>query len=253
MTPLAVELRGVTFSYGRVPVLVDVDLAVERGEFLGILGPNGAGKTTLLRLVLGLLAPGAGEVRVFGVTPSEARGRVGYVPQYARFDRDMPIRVEDVVLMGRLHANPFGPRWHDGDRAAAGRAMEAVEIAPLAGRQIRSLSGGQLQRTLIARALAMEPELLLLDEPTASVDTPVGRELYRTLSQLTDRMTVVLVTHDVGVLAREVESVACLNRRLFYHGTEELSAEVLERTYGRHVDLVSHGARHRHLGGHGGG
>lgn len=249
-TDTAVEMLGVSFSYGRSPVLEDVDLTVESGEFLGVLGPNGAGKTTLLRLLLGLLEPDAGEVRVLGGTPAHARGRVGYVPQFARFDRKMPIRVGDVVLMGRLRAHRFGPRWREEDREAAWRAMSMVELEGLAGRQVGSLSGGQLQRSLIARALAMEPELLLLDEPTASVDTPVGRELYATLAGLTDRMTVILVTHDVGVLAREVESVACLNRRLFYHGTEALSREVLEKTYGSEVDLVSHGAEHRHLGDH---
>lgn len=249
----AVELRGVDFSFGRTVVLEDVDLTVRRGEFLGVLGPNGAGKTTLLRILLGLLEPDAGEVRVLGTTPREARGRVGYVPQFARFDREMPVRVEDVVLMGRLHARRFGPRWRAEDREAARRAMAVVELGDLAERPVGSLSGGQLQRSLIARALAMEPELLLLDEPTASVDTPVGRELYRTLSELTDRMTVILVTHDVGVLSREVESVACLNRRLYYHGDEELTPELLEKTYGREVDLVSHASGHRPLGGHGGG
>ena len=248
----AIELRGVHFSYGRSVALEAVELTVRRGEFLGVIGPNGAGKTTLLRLLLGLLEPDAGEVRVLGVTPEEARGRVGYVPQFARFDLDMPMRVEDVVLMGRLHARRFGPRWRRDDRTAARRAMDVVELGELAQRQIGSLSGGQLQRSLIARALAMEPELLLLDEPTASVDTPVGRKLYQTLAGLTDRMTVVLVTHDVGVLSREVESVACLNRRLFYHGDEELGPELLEKTYGREVDLVSHPSGHRPLGGHGG-
>ena len=247
----AVELRGVDFSYGRSVALEGVDLTVRRGEFLGVIGPNGAGKTTLLRLLLGLIEPDAGEVRVLGVSPGAARGRVGYVPQFARFDLDMPLRVEDVVLMGRLHVHRFGPRWKDEDRAAARRAMDVVELGDLARRQIGSLSGGQLQRSLIARALAMEPELLLLDEPTASVDTPVGRQLYETLAGLTDRMTVVLVTHDVGVLSREVESVACLNRRLFYHGDEELRPELLEKTYGREVDVVSHPAGHRPLGGHG--
>ncbi len=252
MSVPAVEMRGVSFSYGRTRVLEEVDLTVERGEFLGVLGPNGAGKTTLLRLLLGLLEPASGTIEVLGVPPAGARGRVGYVPQYARFERDMPIRVEEVVLMGRLGAHRVGPRWRDEDREAARRALSAVELADLTGRQVANLSGGQLQRTLVARALAMEPELLLLDEPTASVDTGAGRELYRTLAELTGRMTVILVTHDVGVLAREVGSVACLNRRLHYHGTEALSREVLEKTYGRGVELVSHEAGHRHLGRHGG-
>lgn len=246
----AVELDGVWFSYGRVPVLEAVDLEVERGAFLGVIGPNGAGKTTLLKLVLGLLEPDRGRVRVLGRSPSEARGRVGYVPQFARFDPDFPIRVPDLVLMGRLGRARAFRGYGEADRRSARRAMERMEIADLADRQIRELSGGQLQRALVARALAMEPDLLLLDEPAASVDTRVGQSLYGLLERLSGEITVILVSHDIGVISREVESVACLNRRLFYHGDEELTPEMLEATYGAEVDLVAHGHPHRLLERH---
>ncbi len=248
----ALELEGVSFSYGRVPVLEDVDLRVERGGFLGIIGPNGAGKTTLLRLALGLLEPNSGRVRVLGGSPAEARGRVGYVPQHARFQRDFPILVREVVLTGRLGSEVSLGGWSDDDREAAARALERVELEGLGDRPVGTLSGGQLQRTLVARALAMEPELLLLDEPTASVDTRVGRRLYRLLDDLTERMTVILVSHDIGVLSREVRSVACLNRRLHYHGSGAMPREVLEEAYGGEVDLVAHGT-HRILDAHDGG
>ncbi len=247
----ALELEGVTFSFGRIPVLEEVDLRVDRGDFLGIIGPNGAGKTTLLRLALGLLEPDRGSVRVLGGTPAEARGRVGYVPQHARFQADFPILVREVVLMGRLGDGDVGQGWSGRDREAAARALERVEMEDLGERPVGSLSGGQLQRTLVARALAMEPELLLLDEPTASVDTRIGRRIYRLLEGLTERMTVVLVSHDIGVLSREVRSVACLNRRLHYHGTGRMPREALEEAYGGEVELVAHGP-HRVLDTHGG-
>lgn len=247
----AVELEGVSFSYGRVPVLEDVDLSVRRGAFLGVIGPNGAGKTTLLKLVLGLLEPDRGRVRVLGGAPRDARGRVGYVPQFARFDREFPVRVRDVVLMGRLgDARPLLGHPEE-TRAAARRALARMELEGLADRRIGELSGGQLQRALIARALAMEPDVLLLDEPTASVDTRVGESLYEMLDRLSDPMTVILVSHDVGVISREVESVACLNRRLWYHGSEDVTPEVLEAAYGGRVEMVSHGEAHRILRDHG--
>ena len=246
----ALELEEVSFSYGRVPVLEEVDLRVDRGSFLGIIGPNGAGKTTLLRLALGLLEPDRGRVRVLGGPPAAARGRVGYVPQHARFQQDFPILVREVVLTGRLGTGLLPRGWSAEDREAAARAMERVELEGLGDRPVGALSGGQLQRALVARALAMEPELLLLDEPTASVDTRIGRRLYRLLDGLTDRMTVILVSHDIGVLSREVRSVACLNRRLHYHGVGAMPREVLEEAYGGEVDLVAHGS-HRILGTHG--
>lgn len=246
----AVELRGVSFSYGRTPVLVDVDLTVARGELLGIIGPNGGGKTTLLKLLLALLQPDGGRVRVLGGPPARARGRVGYVPQRASFAPDLPVQVRDVVLMGRLGPGLRTGRWREEDRSAARRAMERLGLAELAGRPAGRLSGGQVQRMLIARALAMEPELLLLDEPTSGVDVRMGESLYGMLRELTGEVTVVLVSHDVGVISREVDTVACLNRRLFYHGSEALPRDALEAAYGGAVELVAHGAAHRVLDRH---
>ncbi|MFW6010719.1 MAG: metal ABC transporter ATP-binding protein [Gemmatimonadota bacterium] len=248
----ALEMRGVDFSFGARQVLEAVDLRVEEGAFLGIIGPNGGGKTTLLEIVLGLLEPDAGSVSVLGRTPTEARSRIGYVPQHARFDHDFPITVRDLVLMGRLGRRRGRPgRWSTADRTAAGRALRRMELEDREGDLIGGLSGGQLQRALIARALAVEPEILLLDEPTASVDTRVGRNVYELLQKLAGSVTVVLVTHDVGVISRYVESLACLNRRLHYHGTDELTPELLEETYGAPVDMVAHEHGQRLLDEHG--
>ena len=246
----AAELRAVSFAYGQAPVLVDVDLQVERGEFLGIIGPNGGGKTTLLKLLLGLLVPDEGRVRALGRAPEEARGRVGYVPQHASFPPDLPVHLRDVVLMGRLGPGLRVGRWTEADRTAADRAMERLELTELAGRPVGRLSGGQVQRMLVARALAMEPELLLLDEPTSGVDVRMGESLYRMLKEMSGEVTIVLVSHDVGVISREVDTVACLNRRLFYHGSQQLPEEALEAAYGGPVELVTHGAAHRILDRH---
>jgi len=249
----AIEFRDVWFSYGRRVILEAVDLDVEAGSFLGILGPNGGGKTTLLKLVLGLLEPDRGTVRVLGLPPARARGRVGYVPQYTRFDADFPIRVRDAVLTARLgRGRSWGPPT-DADRAAATRALGQVGMEEHAGRQIGELSGGQLQRVLVARALAGDPEILLLDEPTSSVDPRAGRSIYELLDQIGASMTRVLVSHDVGVLHRHVESVACVNRRLWFHGGGELTREVLEEAYGGPVELLTHAHGHRILSEHDGG
>jgi zinc transport system ATP-binding protein len=250
MTGPAVELHDVWFAYGDLPVLEGIDLVVEARDYLAILGPNGSGKTTLLRLLLGLLRPSRGSVRVLGVPPEAARGRVGYVPQRVRFDLDFPIRVSDVVRMGRLRSDRMLRRPGPGDRAAVERALATVEIADLAERPIGALSGGQLQRVLIARALAVEPELLLLDEPTASLDERFGHGVWELLEELSRSMTVVLISHDVGAISRYVRSVACLNRKLFTHPSRELTPEILEATYGCPVDLIAHGHPHRVLRDH---
>jgi len=242
-------LRGVSYSYGRTPVLEAVDLRLDDGDFLGIIGPNAGGKTTLLKIVLGLLSPDTGSVEVFGRPPAENRGVVGYVPQYARFDASFPIDVLDTVRMGRLG---IGRRERSRDSAeAALEALERVELGGMAGEQIGQLSGGQLQRVLIARALASEPRILLLDEPTASVDTRIGRSVYELLGQLSEQMTIVLVSHDIGVISRYVKTIACLNVRLHYHHSRELTDEMVEVAYGCPVDLVAHGHPHRVLPSHG--
>lgn len=246
----ALELRDVWFAYRDVPVLEAVDLTLWPGDYLGIIGPNGGGKTTLLKIVLGLLEPDRGIVRVFGRPPREARGEVGYVPQYARFDADFPMRVLEMVMMGRLGWKRSS-RFSRADRDAAREALARVSLADLADRQIGRLSGGQLQRALIARALSVEPRLLLLDEPTASVDTRIGRTVYELLDELARDVTVVLVSHDIGVISRHVKTIGCLNRRLHYHHTRELTAEMLETAYGCPVELVAHGHPHRVLSVHG--
>jgi len=246
-TPV-LQLEGVSLSLRGRLVLEDIDWTLHGGEFIGLIGPNGAGKTILLKIILGLLDPDVGTVRVEGRSPREARGRIAYVPQYAVFDREFPVQVLDVVLMGRLGPGFRGLRSADHDRAFA--ALRSVDLTHLARRQIGRLSGGELQRVLIARALVQDAPLILLDEPDASLDTRIGGALYDLLGRVAERSTVIVVTHDVGVIDRHVTSVACLNRRLHYHGTAELTQEMIEATYGKGVDVLEHPHSHRLLADH---
>jgi len=240
-----VEIKDVWLSFKGRPVLEAVNLRLDEGDYLGLIGPNGSGKSTLLRVILGLLSPDRGSVRVLGESPARARGRLGYVPQYTRFDASFPVNVLDVVLMGRIGSRGPFRQPSKRDRDVALSSLDKVEMADQAGRQIGRLSGGELQRVMIARALAVEPILLLLDEPTASLDTRVGVSVFELLKDLANEITLVLVSHDVGVISRYVKTVACLNRRLYYHHSREITQEMFEAAYGCPVDLVAHGHAHR--------
>jgi zinc transport system ATP-binding protein len=242
-----IELNHVNVAYQDVLVLDDVCLNVATGSFLAVIGPNGAGKTTLLQVILGLVRPVGGDVRVFGKRPGELNGerrRIGYVPQTMSVDLNFPVSVGDVVLMGRYGRMGLFRRPTAADRDAAARAMQRVEIADLADRPIRRLSGGQRQRVFLARALANEPDLLLLDEPTTGVDAASTESLYELLHDLhAGGITMMVVSHDVGVVASYVEGVVCINRRLVAHGrpAEVLGSEELAKMYGCDAMFFHHG------------
>ncbi|WP_207188641.1 metal ABC transporter ATP-binding protein [Thiocystis minor] len=233
-------VRDLSFSYGDALVLEQVNLSIAPGEFVGLVGPNAGGKSTLLKLILGLLAPQTGQIRVLGQPPRQAARRIGYVPQFPSFPRDFPISVEQAVAMGRLGIGPM-LGWHRAaDRDAARRALEEVEALDLARRRIGTLSGGQLQRVLLARALAGEAEILILDEPTANIDQRVESDIFDLLAVLNRRLTILLVSHDIAFISDYVSRVACLNRTLLYHGTDAVNAETIQQLYGGHVRLVAH-------------
>jgi zinc transport system ATP-binding protein len=204
------ELRGVSFGYRDQLVLANVDLAIGDRDFLALVGPNGGGKTTLIKLLLGLVEPWSGEV-VRRLPPR--RGAIGYVPQFSTFDRDFPLRVEQVVVMGRLGARGLLKPYSAADREAARRALERLRLLPLARARIAEISLGQLQRVLLARALAGEPEILFLDEPTASVDAESRLVLAAVLEELNARIPVVVVTHDISAVAAQVKRVALVADR----------------------------------------
>jgi zinc transport system ATP-binding protein len=251
-TSPVIEVRDVSFGYGKDLVLDRVSLTVGRGEYLGLIGPNGSGKTTLLRLILGLLPLTQGEIRLFGtpVQQFRERWRVGYVAQKAAsFNSAFPATVEEVVSTGLTARRGLFRRFTASDRLAVRQALDRVGLLPYKDRLVGRLSGGQQQRVFIARALVSRPELLILDEPTVGVDASAEGQFYRLIRRLREEMglTVILVSHDIGAITHEVSALACLNRRLFYHGspadfgTEEQLCEL----YGHDVLRIHH---HHHRG-----
>jgi len=201
--PILVANR-VTYTFGRDAVVDGVSLEIRRGEFLALVGPNGSGKTTLIRLLLGLLEPDSGSVLLFGEEPGHlrARGKLGYVPQRPTLGGDLPATVEEVVSLGRLAASGWMARLRTADRQATEHALEAVGLLELRNRRIRELSMGQQQRVFIARALASEPDLLILDEPTAGVDAGSQEAFAKALEKFVEKGgSVALVAHELGPLA----------------------------------------------------
>lgn len=251
-----IEIKGVSFSYNGQPVLEDVNLTVKRGNFVAMIGPNGGGKTTLLKLLLGLLKPDKGIISVLGMPAGSASHRIGYVPQNVRINPSFPITVLDVVLMGKLNPKK---RWRANsadDRKEALDILGQLEIDDLAGKKIGELSGGQRQRVFIARALITRPRLLMLDEPTASIDTRGQADFYRMLKSLNSEVTILVVSHDLMVISTYVKSVACVNRHLHYHDQAEITGDMMEIMYPCTddevcpVEVVAHGLPHRVLKTH---
>lgn len=226
----AVEFRSVSYRYASTDraALEDVSVLVEPREFLGIIGPNGGGKSTFLRLILGLIQPQRGTIDVLGAAPGSHRTQVGYVPQQAAIDDSAPATVLDIVLLGRLHRKVWGPRWSAGDHAAAEQALERVGLTELSGRSWAELSGGQRQRTLIARALVGGPELLLLDEPTTGVDVHREHALVDLLHELNASMAILMVSHDLSLVASHVKAALWVNRRAVQLPAQELTVERVE-------------------------
>ncbi len=235
-----VEMDQVGFAYDGDLILEDVTLTVRENDFLGVVGPNGSGKTTLLKIILGLIHPLRGKVRVFGHPPERARHLIGYVPQHADLDSSFPISVMDVILIGRLGKAPRFGRYRKTDRQTAEEAMQEVEIYDLRNRRFGTLSGGQKQRVLMARALVGKPDLLLLDEPTTSVDGRVEQDIYELLKRLNEMVTIILVSHDLGFISSYVKHVACVNRRLVCSTTKEITGEAIEACYSGPVHMIKH-------------
>ncbi len=243
--------RDLFFSYGDVPVLEAVSLTIDPLDSVCIVGPNGGGKTTLVRLLLGLLEPQHGSVRLFGRPPRTMLRRVGYVSQYSHFDPQFPVTVLDVVLMGRLGRTFWYSRT---DRRQAFAALELLHLTELHDRPFAELSGGQRQRVCIARALAGDCELLVLDEPAAYIDPAAEQSLFDLLEQLNQRLTIVVVTHDLGFVSRFFKRVVCVNRQVVVHPTSEITGQMIRDIYGSDIRMIRHDHRcaeggHEHDGG----
>lgn len=244
----AVEMKNISIKFNDLLVLNDINLSIDKNDFMAIIGPNGGGKSTLLKIILGLLTPDTGEVKVFGKDPRKARDLIGYLPQHVSFDHEFPINVFDTVLSGRYRGLFKG--YSKKDKKAVISALKEVELLELKDRQISKLSGGQMQRVFIARAIVRQPKLLIMDEPMSSIDPEMQNSFYKLLSKLKHEMAIVLVSHDVGAVSSQVDKIACLNRELFYHGPVEESAEGLEEVYKCPLELISHGIPHRVLKKH---
>lgn len=250
MKPYAVELKDVWFSYDEKVILSGINLRIEQGDFTAIIGPNGGGKTTLLNIMLGLLKPDRGTVKILGSPPREASHRIGYVPQGIDVKRRFPISVIDVALMGRLSRSRPGRGYSEEDKEKAENVLKKVGLWDYRYDPIYFLSGGQLQRLFIARALATDPEILFLDEPTSHVDPEFQIDLYDFLNELNKKVTIILITHDIGVVSRYIKSIACVNRNLIYHEGGKIIQEMIDMAYKCPVDLVAHGLPHRVLPEH---
>ncbi len=258
MSVSIVDIQNVSFGYtGEEAVLEDVSLDILQGDFIAMIGPNGGGKTTLLKLILGLLKPDKGIIRVMGKPALEAAPHIGYVPQDVHINRNFPITVIDVVMMGMLTPRK---RWQrrnaSSDRREALMALERMGIEALSQRKIGELSGGQRQRVFIARALVTKPRLMLLDEPTASIDTKGQADMFTMLKELNKDVTILVVSHDLLVISHYAKSVACVNRNIHYHDQAEITGAMLEEMYSCSVEevcpveLVVHGLPHRVLKNH---
>lgn len=246
-----IDIRDLWVTINGRIVLEDVNLEVKEKDFLGIIGPNGGGKTTLLKVIAGLIRPERGKVRIMEGDLASCRSCIGYIPQYANFDYDFPITVEEVVLSGRIKKKR-GRRFSSYDYKIAHSMLEKVEMYDYRKRQIGELSGGERQRVLAARALALEPKILLLDEPTASADKSFSAGFYELLRDLNRDITIILVSHDITAVSRYVKSLACLNRTLYYSEDKTLTPELIEKVYNCPIDLIAHGMPHRVLMPHDG-
>ena len=248
-----IDIKNLSFAYNGETVLEDVNFSIQQKDFVAIIGPNGGGKTTLVKLILGLLSPLEGTISVDGKSPHEASPCIGYVPQDVHMNRSFPITVMDVVLMGKLDPKQRFSWGSAAYRQDALSALEHMDMAAHADKKIGTLSGGQRQRVLIARALVTKPKLLLLDEPTASIDTKGRADLYQLLKELNQDITVLVVSHDLLVISRYVKSVACVNKNLHYHDQSENSGEMLDTMFLCSVEeicpieLLGHGLPQRVL------
>ena len=254
-TPI-VEIKNVAFAYNGEMVLRDVSLDIRQGDFIAMIGPNGGGKTTLLKLILGLLKPERGSIRVLGKSTGKSSHHIGYMPQDVNTNRSFPITALDVVQMGLLAPKKRLAKSAAHDRREALDVLSRMGMAAYANSKIGELSGGQRQRIFIARALVTHPQVLLLDEPTASIDTKGQAEFYKLLKELNKEITIVVVSHDLLVISTYVKSVACVNKHLHYHNQAEITEDMLETMYPCTdedvcpVELIAHGLPHRVLKHH---
>ncbi|MDR0892868.1 MAG: metal ABC transporter ATP-binding protein [Mediterranea sp.] len=245
MQPI-IQINNLAAGYNGRAVIHDVNLTVYERDFLGIIGPNGGGKTTLIKCILGLLKPLSGEVLF-----PKGNGTLGYLPQYSSIDRKFPISVEEVVLSGLCIQQSLTARYTPAQRAKGRQVVARMGLEGLEHRPIGQLSGGQLQRALLGRAVISDPSVLILDEPSTYIDKRFEARLYKLLAEINQECAIILVSHDIGTVLQQVKSIACVNETLDYHPDTAISTEWLERNFNCPIELLGHGTLpHRVLGEH---
>ena len=250
-TQKIITIKNLSFAYQKEnDILENINLEVFGNDFLGVIGPNGGGKTTLLKIILGLLKPDKGNISVFNKKPKKARDLVGYVPQFLEIDLDCPVSVLDIVLMGILSRKKIFQKYNKQDLELAKAALKFVDLYNLKNKQIGELSGGQRQRVYIARALIRKPKLLILDEPTASIDEKSERDFWELLKEINKNSAIIIVSHDIGVIFKNVNKIVCLNKNLYCHDANEITQDVLDETYKCDIEILGHGLPHRVLKKH---
>jgi zinc transport system ATP-binding protein len=235
-----IAIKNLWVNYDQESVLQGINLSVYEGDYIGIIGPNGGGKTTLFKVILGLISPGQGEIKILGQAVNKGRSYIGYVPQLIQFDFAFPITVADVVGMGCLDKRKLFKRYGKRDQIVVERSLDQVGLLKWRDHPLAELSGGQRQRVYIARALATEPKVLLLDEPTANLDRNVSSTLYQLLHELNKFVTILMISHDISTVSTYVKTVGCLNRKLHYHNNNHITSEMLKKTYGDTVQELVH-------------
>ncbi len=245
-----IQIKNLWAGYENENILEDIDLDVLAGDFIGLIGPNGGGKTTLLKVIMGLIEPTRGKILVMGKTPRDGRCHIGYVPQQVLLDHDFPISVWDVVKMGLLGCRGILQRISKKEENLILDTLKQMGIENLRNRPIGDLSVGQRQRVYISRALVTRPQILLLDEPTASIDPLASQNIYDLLHTLNQTITIIMVSHNMDAVSSYVKTIGCLNRKLYYHGTKEITDEMVDAIYKCPIDLIAHGVPHRVLSPH---
>lgn len=233
------EFSDVCFGYSSVETIHNASFAVQDGAFVAVVGPNGGGKTTLIKLALGLIKPQRGKILLFGRDPTETRARVGYVPQIMMFDPHFPVRVKDVVRMGRVEKVRWG-KYRKTDDTTVLDALEKVEAADLVDKAFSELSGGERQRVILAQALVGHPELLILDEPTANVDAIVEKRLYDLLKKINETITIFLVSHNLSVVTKHADHILCVNHTADLHPIESVSKASVQSVNGTDLTVLFH-------------
>ncbi len=238
MSECLLEMFSVSVAYGSNTALQDVDLKVYDNDFIGVIGPNGGGKTTLLKVILGLVKPFRGQL-VFN-QQLLGRNKIGYLPQMSTGDNNFPVTVKDVVLSGLMMQKGVISGMSSSDKKRASQVIEELGLPELSDSPLSELSGGQLQRVFLGRAVIGDPRLLLLDEPGNFVDANFENDFYEKLRGLNRRMAIMMVSHDVGTISAHIKSFACVNRQLHYHPSSEITNEEL-MAYGCPIQLITHG------------